>query len=54
MNATSTPWAPWMVVPSNSKTHRNLMIATLVKDALLALGLRYPPANPALDGIKIV
>ncbi|WP_395060056.1 PPK2 family polyphosphate kinase [Polaromonas sp.] len=54
LNATSTPWATWTVVPSNSKTHRNLMIATLVKDALLALGLRYPPANPALDGIKIV
>ena len=54
LNATSTPWAPWMVVPANSKTHRNLMIATLVRDALLALGLRYPPANPALDGIRIV
>ena len=54
LNATSTPWAPWTVVPANSKTHRNLMIATLVRDALLALGLRYPPANPALDGIRIV
>lgn len=54
LNATSTPWAPWTVVPANSKTHRNLMIATLVKDALIALELRYPPANPALDGIKIV
>jgi PPK2 family polyphosphate:nucleotide phosphotransferase len=54
LNATSTPWATWTVVPANSKTHRNLMIATLVKDALTALELRYPPANPALDGIKIV
>ena len=54
LSATSTPWARWTVVPANSKTHRNLMIATLVKDALVALGLRYPPANPALDGIKIV
>ena len=54
LNATSTPWAPWTVVPANSKTHRNLMIATLVRDALQALGLRYPPANPALDGIRIV
>ena len=54
LNATSTSWAPWTVVPANSKTHRNLMIATLVRDALQALGLRYPPANPALDGIRIV
>ena len=54
LNATSTSWAPWTVVPSNSKTHRNLMIGTQVRDALQALKLRYPPANPALDGIKIV
>ena len=51
--ATSTPWAPWTVVPANSKTHRNLMIATAVRDALLKLKLRVPPGNPALDGIKI-
>ena len=27
INATGTPWAPWTVVPADSKTHRNLMIA---------------------------
>ncbi len=53
LNATSTPWAPWTVVPANSKTHRNLMIATLVRDTLKALKLRYPPANPALQGLRI-
>ena len=54
LNATSTPWAPWTVVPANSKTHRNLMVATLLREALLKLGLRYPPADPALKGIKII
>ena len=54
LNATSTPWAPWTVVPADSKTHRNLMIATLIKNALLKLDLRYPPADPALKGIKVV
>ena len=54
LNATSTPWASWTVVPSDSKTHRNLMIATLIKNALLKLDLRYPPADPALRGIKVV
>jgi PPK2 family polyphosphate:nucleotide phosphotransferase len=54
LNATSTPWAPWTVVPANSKTHRNLMIATLVRDALQKLDLRYPPGDPALEGIKVV
>ena len=53
MNATSTPWAPWTVVPADSKTHRNLMIATLMRDALLKLKLRYPPGDPALKGLKI-
>ena len=51
--ATSTPWAPWTVVPADSKTHRNLMIATLVRDTLKALGLRFPPENPSLTGMKI-
>ena len=54
LNATSTPWAPWTVVPANSKTHRNLIIATLVRERLLQLDLRYPPRNPALKGIKVV
>ena len=53
LHATSTPWAPWTVVPADSKTHRNLMIATLVRDSLRALDLRYPPANPALKGLRI-
>ena len=54
LNATSTAWAPWTVVPANSKTHRNLMIATLLRDAFLKLDLRFPPGDPALEGIKIV
>jgi len=54
LTATSTPWAPWTVVPADSKTHRNLMVATLVRDRLQKLGLRYPPSNPALKGMKVV
>jgi len=54
LNATSTPWAPWTVVPADSKTHRNLMIAMVLKAALEKLNLRYPPADPALKGIKVV
>jgi PPK2 family polyphosphate:nucleotide phosphotransferase len=53
LQATSTPWAPWTVVPADSKTHRNLMIATLVRDKLKSLDLRYPPDDPALAGLKI-
>lgn len=53
LNATSTPWAPWTVVPANSKTHRNLMIATLLRDALLRLKLRFPPSDPVLKNLII-
>ncbi|MGQ2979651.1 MAG: PPK2 family polyphosphate kinase [Polaromonas sp.] len=53
LQATSTPWAPWTVVPADSKTHRNLMVATLVRDKLKSLDLRYPPDDPALAGLKI-
>ena len=52
--ATGTPWAPWTIVPADSKTHRNLMIATAVKESLRGLKLRYPPGDPALASIKVV
>jgi PPK2 family polyphosphate:nucleotide phosphotransferase len=53
LRATSTAWAPWTVVPADSKTHRNLMIATLVRDKLAALKLRYPPDDPAIRGLIV-
>jgi 2-polyprenyl-6-hydroxyphenyl methylase/3-demethylubiquinone-9 3-methyltransferase len=34
LRATSTEWAPWTIVPADSKTHRNLMIASIVPDTL--------------------
>lgn len=46
--ATHTPWAPWTIVPADSKTHRNLMIATLLREVLRNLDLRYPPDDQAL------
>ncbi len=53
LNATSTSWAPWTVVPADSKTHRNLMIATLVRSRLQQLHLRYPPPIPELKSLKV-
>jgi len=46
--ATGTEWAPWTIVPADSKTHRNLMIAIVVKRTLEGLKLRYPPGDPSL------
>ncbi|WP_288252740.1 PPK2 family polyphosphate kinase [uncultured Hydrogenophaga sp.] len=53
LEATSTPWAPWTVVPANSKTHRNLMVATIVRDTLKRLELRFPPDDPALKNLRV-
>jgi PPK2 family polyphosphate:nucleotide phosphotransferase len=51
--ATGTPWAPWTVVPADSKLHRNLMIGKVVKQTLMDLKLCYPPGDPALADIKV-
>jgi len=53
LGSTGTAIAPWIVVPSDSKTHRNLMIGTIVRDRLKLLGLRYPPRDPRFDGLKV-
>ncbi|MFT4241930.1 MAG: polyphosphate--nucleotide phosphotransferase [Acidovorax sp.] len=54
LNATHTPWAPWTIVPADSKTHRNLMIATVLRGVLQSLDLRYPPGDPALKHFSVV
>ncbi|WP_061503828.1 PPK2 family polyphosphate kinase [Ramlibacter tataouinensis] len=51
--ATGTPWAPWTIVPADSKTHRNLMIALVLQETLNGLGLRYPDDDPTLKSLKI-
>ncbi|MDB5799274.1 MAG: polyphosphate kinase [Rhodocyclales bacterium] len=53
LSATSTAEAPWYVVPANSKTHRNVMIAELCLAALKSMKLKPPKANPAFAKIRI-
>ncbi|PUA17890.1 polyphosphate kinase 2 family protein [Glaciimonas sp. PCH181] len=53
IQATDADYAPWYVIPANSKTHRNLAIASIVLETLQALKLTPPPANPALAKLKI-
>ena len=50
---TSTRDAPWWIVPSDSKPHRNLMVATVVRDALARIDPKYPPLDPKYKGIVI-
>jgi PPK2 family polyphosphate:nucleotide phosphotransferase len=53
IDATGTEWAPWTIVPGDSKTHRNLMIGMVVKRTLEGLKLRYPPGDPSLLQLTI-
>lgn len=53
LNATHTPWAPWTIVPANSKTHRNLMIATVLREVLQNLDLRYPTGDAQLKHFTV-
>ena len=51
--STAAPWAPWIVVPADSKTHRNLMIALALRETLQRLRLRYPDDDPTLASLKV-
>ena len=51
--ATSTEQAPWYIVPADSKSHRNLMVAALLLRVLEGLNLEYPPAKESLKGLTI-
>lgn len=51
--ATSTDYAPWYVIPADSKTHRNVMIAELLLRTFEGLKLEYPPPKESLKGVKV-
>jgi PPK2 family polyphosphate:nucleotide phosphotransferase len=51
--ATDTDHAPWYVIPANSKTHRNLLISSLLLEILEDLDLSYPPPQPDIAKIKV-
>lgn len=51
--ATDADHAPWYLIPADSKTHRNLLISTLLLETLEDLALSYPKADPALSSLKI-
>jgi PPK2 family polyphosphate:nucleotide phosphotransferase len=41
----STGYAPWYVVPADHKWYRDWAVATLLREALVELGLTYPPGD---------
>jgi PPK2 family polyphosphate:nucleotide phosphotransferase len=42
VNATSTPWAPWYVIPADHRWYRNYVIARIVAATLVAMNPQFP------------
>lgn len=53
LSLTSTKWAPWYVVPSDKKWYRNLVIATVLAEALEALDIKVPEAEEDLQDVVV-
>src|SRR4051794_16794916 len=52
VNLTSTPWAPWHVVPADHKWYRNLVVARIVCGALEALDPQWPETDVELVNLE--
>jgi PPK2 family polyphosphate:nucleotide phosphotransferase len=50
---TNAPHAPWYIVPANSKTHRNLVVASLLLETLEDMDLAYPEPHPDLSSFTV-
>jgi len=53
LSRTSTKWAPWYVVPANKNWYRDLVVATLIVEALESLDMKYPEPEEDLQGLVI-
>lgn len=51
--ATDAEHAPWYMIPADSKTQRNLAIASIVQEKLASMKLKYPPGNPEFSKLKV-
>ena len=52
INLTSTPAAPWHVIPADHKWYRNLVVARVLVETLRGFEMHYP--KPADDLTNII
>jgi PPK2 family polyphosphate:nucleotide phosphotransferase len=45
LNATTTPFSPWYIVPADDKDNARLIISTIVLDTIKSLKLSYPKTD---------
>jgi len=53
LSRTSTPWAPWYVIPANSKWYRNLVVARILVETLEGLEMDFPHPEMDLEGLRV-
>jgi PPK2 family polyphosphate:nucleotide phosphotransferase len=53
IGATNLDHAPWYIVPADSKTHRNLIVANLLLETLQGMNLSWPAPKADLDKVKV-
>ena len=53
LTETSTPDAPWYIVPANRKWYRNIVISQILVDTLEKIASDEFPPDPELTGMKI-
>jgi PPK2 family polyphosphate:nucleotide phosphotransferase len=51
--ATNAEHAPWYIVPADSKTHRNLIVAHLLLETMQDMKLAWPAPKADLDKVKV-
>ncbi|MFU8826586.1 MAG: polyphosphate kinase 2 family protein [Brevefilum sp.] len=52
LNKTSTPWAPWYVIPSDRKWYRNLSVASVIVETVKGLDMQFPKEVPEIDSFR--
>jgi PPK2 family polyphosphate:nucleotide phosphotransferase len=53
LSRTSTPWAPWHVVPADKKWYRNLVVGSILVKALEDLKIEIPQPAEDLTGVVV-
>jgi len=53
IGATNLDHAPWYIVPADSKTHRNLIVAHLLLETMQGMNLSWPAPKADLDKVKV-
>ena len=53
LSRTSTEYAPWFIVPANRKWFRDLVVSSVLVDALTSLKMKFPESEEKLDGVVV-